>query len=114
MVPAAALENETTPNLSFLDYTQSQISLLTMNPQPSNIHLFSAVIVAETADIHPPSCYVHGSGVYSCVAGVESEFHVQCKDRSAPNLQTLHLLFLTLHVNHVHHRHHLYSLPAKP
>jgi filamin len=39
------------------------------------------VIVAETAALHPPSCYVHGNGVYSCVAGMESEFHVQCKDR---------------------------------
>uniref|UniRef100_A0A7S1DTW6 Ig-like domain-containing protein n=3 Tax=Hemiselmis andersenii TaxID=464988 RepID=A0A7S1DTW6_HEMAN len=38
-------------------------------------------IVAETAGIHPPSCYVHGTGIYACEAGVEAQFHVQTKDK---------------------------------
>jgi len=38
-------------------------------------------IQASVAELDPPSCYIHGSGIYSGVAGVESEFHIQAKDR---------------------------------
>jgi hypothetical protein len=38
-------------------------------------------IQASVADLDPASCYIHGSGIYSGVAGVESEFHIQAKDR---------------------------------
>ena len=38
-------------------------------------------IHAIVAELDPSSCYIHGSGIYSGVAGVESEFHIQAKDK---------------------------------
>lgn len=38
-------------------------------------------IFADVAEIDPPSCYIHGAGIYSSIAGIEAEFHVQAKDR---------------------------------
>ena len=38
-------------------------------------------IHSDVAELDPASCYIHGAGIYSGVAGVESEFHIQAKDR---------------------------------
>ena len=38
-------------------------------------------IRASVADLDPASCYISGSGIYTGVAGVESEFHIQAKDK---------------------------------
>jgi len=88
----AVLKGEKDVNVEILDhqdghYTCSYTALwsgqyqlhVTLNGQ--DIQGSPWGIEAIGAEIHPPSCYIHGPGIYATVAGKEADLHVQAKDK---------------------------------